>query len=534
VFWRLVGTSAAILGGLALLGTLAGPPWNPEPVRDHLVSETADTSIGNTQAGIRRGRIHEVGTFAVRTTEVTIRLDGYVVSGLLREPIGAGDALLGITFVHGAGTGRADEAFIEQAEQLTSAGIVTLVPDKRLDNYSIWHRDYEAMAYDYLHSVEFLRRVEGVDPARVGVYGESEGTWIVPVMQAKDPRIAFTVLASAPVVEPRAQAAFAVDNYLRTANVPDQVFRAIPRALGIPFPLGILDYADFDVVPWLRQQSAPLLVVYGATDPSMPIDQGARVIIAETAIGGRDAPVTVRFYDGADHGLRVDGLVVPELSRDIAAWAQGLPETAAASPRVAGAQPEQVYVASSVPSPVWWLNGNVVFGSVLAGIILLLLGPIIWMVVGIRRRMAVKRSELPVEYQPAKLARGVPLMLIGLAIGSVTTLVALVAYIIVVAGLALSFEQDTLRVHGGWVGVRVLGAIAVVFLALLVNRARGVRDDNHCECCQGSGVGLETETGEGALVLHGWPAHFTLWTVMMGSTVLLLWLAYWGVFQLGI
>ncbi len=518
---RTIGTTAALLVGLAILGALAGPDWDPVPVREHIQPSSYATTIGGTAAGIEDGRIHEPGTFDFTTTEVTIQLDGYVVGGLLREPIGAGDRLTGIAFVHGAGTGKAYEAFVEQAEQLASAGVVTLVPDKRLDTYTLWQRDYVAMARDYLHSVDFLREVPSVDPARVGVYGESEGTWIVPVMQAKDPNIAFTILASAPVVPPRQQAAFAVDNFLRNTNVPSQVFRAIPRAVGIEFPQGLLDYADFDVTPWLRRQTAPVLVVYGTADPSMPVEQGTREIIAETAVGGRDAPVTVRFYAGADHGLRVDELVVPELARDIAAWAQGLPETAKAEPRIAGGQPQQLFLASPVPRPRWWGNGDIVVGTVLAGVGLLVIGPVVWGATAMLRRLAAFGRGALREGPGAQMARGVPLLLLGLGLGSVVTLVALVAYLMTVANLALNYERADIIVHLGWIGVRLLGVATAAFAALLIDRARDVRQ-------------ARRRGDELSVVLHGWPAHLTLWCTVAGSASLLLWLTYWGVFQLGI
>ncbi|QAY64789.1 alpha/beta hydrolase [Xylanimonas allomyrinae] len=518
---RTVASSAAILVGLAVAGALAGPTWDPVPITDHLRPAASSTAIGGTEAGAADGRVHPPGTFAVRETPVSIHLDGATVGGLLREPVGAGDGLAGMVFVHGAGTGKASSAFVAQATQIASAGVVTLVPDKRLDTYTTWRRDYVTMADDYLRSVDVLRDVPEVDPARVGVYGESEGAWIVPIMQAKDPSVAFTVLVSAPVVEPRQQAAFAVDNYLRNTNVPQQVFRAIPRAVGIQLPTGLLDYADFDVRPWLERQTAPVLVAYGTGDPSMPIEQGTRQIIADTAVGGTAAPVTVRFYEGANHGLRVDGTLVPQFPRDVAAWVQGLPETATAQPRIAGAQPQQLYLASPVPRPRWWGNGDIIIGAVLGGVALLLVGPLVWGTSALLRRLtAVGRGALRGR-RTAHLARGVGPVLAGLGAGSVVTTAALVLYLRAVARLALNYKQDDLVVQAGWIGVRLLGLATVVCAALLIGRVRDVL--------------TERRAGDHeAVVAKGWPAHLTVWAVLVGALSLLLWLTYWGVFQLGI
>ncbi|PZR53890.1 alpha/beta hydrolase [Xylanimonas oleitrophica] len=518
---RTVGSSAAILVGLAVVGSLAGPSWDPVPVSDHLQPATSSTAVQGVGDSVAAGLVHEPGTFEVRATEVTVALDGAEVGGILREPVGAGDDLPGMVFVHGAGTGRAAEAFLRQADAITSAGIVTLVPDKRLDTYTTWHRDYVAMADDYLRSVELLREVDGVDPGRVGVYAESEGTWIAPVMQVHDPAVAYTVLVSAPVVPPRQQAAFAVDNYLRNTGVPQDVFRAIPRAVGIQLPGGGLDYADFDVTPWLERQTAPVLVVYGTGDPSMPIEQGARKVIADTAVRGDDAPVTVRYYADANHGLRVDGVLVPEFPRDVAAWISALPDSATAPPRVAGAQPDQLFLASPVAQPGWWGDGDFILGAVIAGVALLVVGPVLWLVVALGRRIVAAGRGAPGTGPGAWLDDGVRPLLVGLGVGSVLTTVALVVYLMAVARLALNYQRDDAVVQGGWIGVRLLGLVTVVVAAHLLQRVRDVR--------------AERQAGhEGAVVASGWPAHVTLWTATVGAFSLLLWLTYWGVFQLGI
>lgn len=527
--FRTIATSAALLVGLAVVGAVAGPQWDPRPVTEHVVPATPDTRIGGVDpAAVASGEIGAVGDHDVRTEPVTIELDGATVSGLLRRPVQGDGSLLtdrpGVVFVHGAGTGRAVQAFADTADDLASAGIVTLVPDKRLDTYSLRDRDYEAMARDYDRSVELLRGVDGVDPSRVGVYGESEGAWIVPILQADDPSIAFTVLASAPVVPPREQAAYAVDNYLRHTGVPDQVFRAIPRAVGMQFPGGGFGYADFDVRPWLVRQTAPVLVVYGTADASMPLEQGARQILADTAAGPGDAPVTVRYYEGADHGLRVrDGTdhhpLHPDVVPDLAAWVQGQPGTADAAPQVAGATPEQLYLAAPVPQPRWWGNGDVVVAAVLGGAGLIVLALVSWGVVAVLRR--VRRLARPHPHGSADdFAPGVGGALVVLGVGSVATTGALAVYLLLVARLAFDYQRNDLVVQGGWITVRLLGVVTAVAAAVLLQRVADVRSTRR----PAGSVG----------VARGVPARVVLWCVVAGSASLLLTLAYWGVYQLGI
>lgn len=541
MFFRTIATSAAILVALAVTGAVAGPAWEPVPITAHVRPATASTAIGGARADGGKP-----GDFEVRESPVTIPLaDGIEVGGLLREPIEApgGDSAEdrpGVVFVHGAGTGLASEAFTLAATAMASAGIVTLVPDKRLDNYSTRHRDYEAMALDYAHSVAYLRDVPGVDPDEVGLYAESEGAWVSPVMMVDDPRLAFQILVSAPVVPPRQQAAYAVDNYLRNTDVPPGVFRAIPRAVGMKLPGGGFEYADFDVRPWLKEQDDPILAVYGTKDASMPLEQGTRELLDDAD------DVTVRYYDHANHGINVEtpeGLVLhPDFAADVADWVLGLPRTASAPPQVAGAQPEQLYLAAPVPQPLWYGDGDWLVGVVVTAGGLLVVGPLLVGGVALAGRLARRRSGHP----GVRLAPALRRPLVGLGVGAALTTIGLVAYLAAVARLALDYQKDALVVQGGWIVVRLLGIAAVVAAALLLNRLRDLR--GHVALAPGADLAPRVEPGPGdepdARAEPTSRAHSSrptaavvstgFWCTVLGATALLVTLAYWGAYQLGI
>lgn len=495
MLFRVAATSAAGLIVLAVLGAVTGPEWTPEPLTDQLDVETTDTAVGGAPQ-------REPGELEFSSQILTIELDGAEVDARLLMPQGVEGPVPGAVFVHGAGTGRYEEAFTFQARALAAAGIATLVPDKRLDSYSTRHRDYVTMAADYQHSVDALRAVEGVDPARVGIYAESEGGWVAPVMAAEDPATSFVILASAPVVPPRQQAAFAVDAYLRNTGVPLSVFRAIPRAVGMEFPGGGFEYADFDVQPWQQRLTQPLFMAYGTADDSMPIVQGPQQMIADAAVAGNDQ-VTVRYYADASHGIKVSRALAPGYVRDLATWVHGLPATATAAPRVAGAQPVQAYLAEPVPQPRWFGDGDLVLGVVIVGAGLLVVGPLV-LGAGVLARRRVR------------LARGLPWPLAALAVACLATVVGLVLYLVAIARLALEYERNALVVQGGWVAVRLAGVATIVVLAVLVERVRVVRADPD------------------ALVAAGRFGHVAVGSVLAGCTLLLVTLAYWGVFQLGI
>ncbi len=504
--YRVVAGVALGVVLLAVLGAVLGPRWTPEPLERVIEVETARTSVGGAPS---------LRTYDVREVVVTVPLDGTSVQARISLPVGATGPLPGVVFVHGAGTGKFTQAFLAQARSLAEHGVVAMVPDKRLDTYTTRHRDYVAMAQDYLRSVDLLRDRPEVDPDRVSVYAESEGGWIAPVMAVEDPAIESVVLVSSPVVPPRQQAAFAVDAYLRNTGVPDAVFRAIPRAVGMTMPGGGFEYVDFDVEPWQRRMTQPVLVVYGTGDASMPIVQGALQVRDDVADAGNE-DVTIRYYAEADHGIRVGGQVVPAFLRDLSGWVLGLPGTRDAEPHVAGAQPFQPYVAGPVPQPRWLRDGDVLLGLVVGAPALMLLAGAAVATTRVVHRTTRRRSpSRDASHAPRRFGRGVAVRLTALAATSVVTVLALIWYLVAIARLAMDYERNAWVVQGGWVAVRVLGVVAVLAAVLL---ARRVHDVHHA----------------GTPVAPGAVRTLATWGVLTGSAVLLVVLAYWGVFQLGI
>lgn len=504
--YRLVASVALGSLLLAVVGAVTGPHWDPGPLEEGIEVATPDTAIGAAPP---------LGTYDVRTVEVSVQLDGTSVGARLSLPEGVTTPGPAVLFVHGAGTGRYTQAFLRQAQSLAEAGVVAMVPDKRLDTYSTRHRDYVEMAADYRRSLDLLRDRPEVDPDRVVVYAESEGGWIAPVIAAGDPGVAGVVLVSSPVVPPRQQAAFAVDSYLRNTGVPHAVFRAIPRAVGMTMPGGGFEYADFDVRPWQQRLTQPLLVVYGTADVSMPIVQGALQVRSDALVAGNRA-VTVRYYAGADHGIRVGGSPTPEFLRDLAGWVLGLPETGGASPRVAGAEPSQAYAAGPVPQPRWLRDGTALLVLVIGAPALMLLCALAVGATRVLHRTPLGRRRGTGEPPPSRrFAPGVAVRLAALGTATVATVAALVWYLLSVARLALDYQRDSWVVQGGWLGVRVLGVVAVLAVVLLAHRVHDAREE-----------GVPLAPG----VVRGVAAG----GVLGASAVLLVLLAYWGVFQLNI
>lgn len=480
---------------LGLIGSLAGPHWDPEPLAETITVTDPDVSI------VTGSPTAPVGTYETTFTDLEIELDGATVTARLTAPIGAPEGQPGMLFMHGAGTA-GHTNFTDQAQALASAGVYVLVPAKRMDTYTTTSRDYEAMASDYLVSWDVLASTPGVDPQQVGIYGESEGAWIAPIAAVLEPDVAFLVLVSAPVVPPREQGAFAMDSYLRNTHVPWPLFRAIPRATGASIPGGGFEYIDFDVSPWQQRLTQPVLMVYGTGDSSMPLIQGPLQVIHDMAVGGNDA-YTLRYFDGANHGIRIDGELAPGFTDVLAAWTLGLPGSAAAEPRIAGAQPEQLYQAQSLPSPRWYADGDMLVWTIVASALLLVIGPLLWVLTALPRRRRARRLPAPVARHTAAT---------GLA--AVAVLVLFVAYCAQVADLALNYRTDDLVVLGGWVVVQAAGVLAAAVLV----RSVWVAQPFHPE---------RWSSGDERAGLAG---RVLWWATHAGAVGLLLIAAYWGVY----
>ena len=266
------------------------PPWKVEPLNEHISVASSNTAI--EAKGIRA---ETEGTYQVKETHRTLTVSGgKQVDAIVREPIDAPGKRPAVEFIHGSGTGDSSTNS-DIAHALASAGIVTLVQSKRLDNYSALHRDYEASATDYLTGIDTLRSLPNVDANKVGIYAESEGTWITALITKRDPSIAFTVLVSAPVFSARQQMAVGATEYLHIIGAPEGVEGIVPKMLSLnPGMLG-LEYASFNAADYRNTLTMPLLVVYGTLDRSMPVEQGAQQLLQDANSVG-NTNTMVRYY----------------------------------------------------------------------------------------------------------------------------------------------------------------------------------------------------------------------------------------------
>jgi len=440
------GTGLAVLG-LALIGNALSPRWVP-PV---LTVESGYRSLPPLpdlpqpdRTVVDGGMAREEIDFPVRDTV----LRGTVLSP--REP-GRYPALV---LVHGAGPGhRAD--LIETAEHLTRTGMVTLVYDKRTVGYAAaTNRDFGLLADDALAAIDLLRRRGDVDPARTGLWGISEGGWVVPIAAARAPeRVAFAVLVSAPVVSPSEQVAWGLATGLARLGAPGGLTSAAVTVLGFGGP----NYVDHDPLPALEQTRQPVLALYGTRDTAVPVVDSARKL-ASALDRASNRTYTIRFFAGADHGLRIDAQFAPEYLATIAAWVHGLPGTARPLPgaQVAGTPPRQQYQAGAVIASPWYADGTARTIALAVAAAGYLAAPLATFVTRRRRcRPATGRSADAVW---ARIRR--PLRL--LTVAAISTQLLLFLVLGASVALALTGTGSPFVINGAWLVVRLAAFLTVV------------------------------------------------------------------------
>jgi pimeloyl-ACP methyl ester carboxylesterase len=286
-------------------------------------------------------------------------------------------ALGGVVMVGGSGPSdrHNDTYFPPIRRHLVDAGLAVLSYDKRgVGGSSGEWRDatLDDLAADAVAALGFLRAQPGVRPEAVGLFGHSEGGWVVlrAATTARDGP-AWVITNSCPGVTPAAQERHALSRALRErqparpdvdvdgslalfdrlveAGRRDADFTEATRLVestGRAVSLG--DYwagvderlweflkrkQDHDPVPDTLRLRCPHLAIFGGADPLVPVAESIRRFGTAACRPGRHprATLTTEVFPGADHRLHTAHGTRPApghltcLTRWIRGRAAGLP-----------------------------------------------------------------------------------------------------------------------------------------------------------------------------------------------------------------
>ncbi|MEV5704716.1 hypothetical protein [Actinoallomurus sp. NPDC052274] len=287
-----------------------------------------------------------------------------------------------------------------EAEAFARAGIAALIYDKRTVGYSKVHRDYGLLADDAAAGVAALRAVPGIDPARVGLWGFSEGGWVAPLAAVRSGHVAFLVTLGASGLTPLRTQTWYLANMARHNGVTGSLDGAVTGpAARLVAGAGLFPEASYDPLPVLARLRMPVLALWGEHDIEVPPAESAGILRRALAA---DRSVTIGFLAGAAHDGRQTGdgfdriggpsiqghrlgALAPGYTATMATWVR---QVAAGHPPASSAQRPPVQAASSRAAGGHWDDNALVQAIVLAAITLTFLGCLI-------AGLALRRRALP-------------------------------------------------------------------------------------------------------------------------------------------
>lgn len=256
--------------------------------------------------------------YHVQQEQVTFRNGDVTLSGTLWLPQ-TQRPCIAVALAHGSGDD--DRSGYEVfARYFAERGVASLIYDKRGVGASTgqW-RDgaFTELAGDVVAAVHLLAQRPEIDARRVGMWGVSEGGWVAPLAATHSPETRFLVAISPPGMSPAAQEVYrrelaihhASDSRVRRAwgvarlRAMLWIVRHAPRG-ALP---GVAGYfartMDYDPLPVWRALQTPVLLVFGASDESVPAQESATLIERALREGGAD--YTIHIVPGADHAIRL-------------------------------------------------------------------------------------------------------------------------------------------------------------------------------------------------------------------------------------
>lgn len=275
------------------------------------------------------------------------------LAGLLRIPKRPGPHPA-IVFAHGSGPGTKNQVSM-LAHFFLHHGIAVLGYDKRGVGRSTgdWRRiDFPELAADALAGVKFLQKCPDIDPRKIGLYGISQGGWVVSLAASLSKDVAFIVPHSGPGVSPKAQEFHMLTNIMTMSGLSKEEIDGMLEAFSLLYVYGktgqgaekydaLVDKlkknpkladslpppskdvtwekmyenqklgdpgwffhlnVDYDPIPAYRKVTCPALIIFGKHDFTVPVEESVTRIKAALEESG-DKDYTIKVLPNAGHGI---------------------------------------------------------------------------------------------------------------------------------------------------------------------------------------------------------------------------------------
>jgi dipeptidyl aminopeptidase/acylaminoacyl peptidase len=239
--------------------------------------------------------------------------DGRLVSAFVWVPFNLkrDGTAAAVVIPHGGPTGQTTDAFNGRAELLASRGFVVIAPNVRgSTGYGMEFQNANikdlggADLKDEIAGVDFLKATGFIDPKRVGIWGGSYGGYMTLMAIGKAPEI-----WSAAVDE------YGILNWLSMLEHEDPRLQEYEKSLlGDP----VKDRAVYEAsspLKYIRNETAPLLVLQGDNDIRVPREEAEQVV---SILKGEGRTVDAIYYPEEGHGFVKREHQQDELTRSVA------------------------------------------------------------------------------------------------------------------------------------------------------------------------------------------------------------------------
>jgi dipeptidyl aminopeptidase/acylaminoacyl peptidase len=274
---------------------------------------------------------------------------GIILGGTLTRPRNARGALPAVVTITGSGQEDRDEyiplvggvrLFREVADTLSRVGIAVLRLDDRglgASTGSFGNSTSADFADDIRAALTWLRSRSDIDPDRLAVLGHSEGGMIAPMVAATDPRLRAMVIMAGPG-EPMKDIMLSQNKWTLdhtpslSQSQRDSILATVPGKLAQISTPALKYWMSYDIAPAAKQVKAATLILQGAADRQVPVENANKLAALIRSGGNRD--VTVWIFPATDHLFLADSTgdfldmyrhvksnrIRPEILGTLAAW----------------------------------------------------------------------------------------------------------------------------------------------------------------------------------------------------------------------
>jgi dipeptidyl aminopeptidase/acylaminoacyl peptidase len=249
---------------------------------------------------LSRSAIASIGSAALPASEIVHykSFDGATISALLWVPfnLDRNSKNPGIVLPHGGPTGQTVDSFNRSVIALVSRGYTVIAPNVRGSTgygMTFQHMNYQDLGggdlQDEVYAAKFLAATGYVDAKRIGITGGSYGGYMTLMAIGKTPDVWAAAVEQYGIV----------DWYTMLQHEDPRLQEYEKSLLGDPVKDRTV-YENASPIKFLRNATAPLLVLQGENDIRVPKEEAEQVVsILKTA----NKTVDAHFYPAEGHGF---------------------------------------------------------------------------------------------------------------------------------------------------------------------------------------------------------------------------------------